>query len=97
MLAVQGALVVDPTQIPGLAAWPDHLRILVQAVEHFQQDSRVPGLLLGGSFASGEPDFYSDLDLYIVALMSTLQTCLPRRKRPQLLPVRYSPVSCPTT
>lgn len=32
----------------------------------FQDDHRVPGVLLGGSFAAGSPDFYSDLDLYVV-------------------------------
>src|SRR5437660_10548863 len=58
---------MDTMRIPGLVAWPEHRRVLAKAVERFQQDDRIPGLLLGGSFASGSHDFYSDLDLYIVA------------------------------
>ncbi len=59
--------VMDPMQIPRLAAWPEHRRVLARMVEYFQHDARVPGLLLGGSFAVGSPDFYSDLDLYVIA------------------------------
>ena len=57
---------MDPMQIPGLAVWPEYRRVLARATEHFQKDSRILGVLLGGSFASGTPDFYSDVDLYIV-------------------------------
>jgi Streptomycin adenylyltransferase len=57
---------VDLTRVGRLAAWPNHRRVLTQAIEHFHKDARVPGLLLGGSFAGGCPDFYSDLDLYVI-------------------------------
>jgi predicted nucleotidyltransferase len=57
---------MDLRQVVGLAAWPEHRRLLDRAVARFHKDARVPGLLLGGSFVSGNPDFYSDLDLYIV-------------------------------
>jgi predicted nucleotidyltransferase len=51
---------------PRLAAWPEHRRILTAAIDHFRTDLRVLGLLLGGSFAAGTPDVYSDIDLYII-------------------------------
>src|SRR5437879_6411063 len=54
------------SEIPRLAAWPEHRRVLTRAFEYLEQDSRVVGVLLGGSFVSGDPDFYSDLDLYLV-------------------------------
>jgi streptomycin adenylyltransferase len=57
---------MDPLQFPAFAAWPEHRGLLARAVGHFLGDTRVPGLLLGGSFVCGTPDFYSDLDLYIV-------------------------------
>jgi predicted nucleotidyltransferase len=59
-------MILDPKEIARLAAWPEHQRVLARVVERFQKDSRVAGLLLGGSFVSGKPDFYSDLDLYII-------------------------------
>jgi hypothetical protein len=58
---------MDEKQAPALEAWPQHRRVLEAALEHFLNDVRVPGLMLGGSFAAGSPDFYSDVDLYVVA------------------------------
>jgi predicted nucleotidyltransferase len=58
---------MDIGQIPGLRDWPQHRRVLAGAIAHFRHDSRVPGLMLGGSFAAGTVDFYSDVDLYVVA------------------------------
>jgi Streptomycin adenylyltransferase len=57
---------MEANEIPGLAAWPEHRRVLAAAIDYFRQDARVPGLLLGGSFAAGTADFYSDIDLYVV-------------------------------
>lgn len=63
---VEHMAVMDPMRIPDLATWPEHRRVLARATEYFHNDSRIPGVLLGGSLASGTPDFYSDVDLYIV-------------------------------
>ena len=52
--------------IPGLDLLAAHRALLEQAVDHFQDDDRVVGMILGGSLARGGADFYSDVDLYIV-------------------------------
>ena len=41
--------------------------LLQRAVDHFQDDKRVMGLVLGGSLAHGAAVSYSDVDLYIIA------------------------------
>jgi predicted nucleotidyltransferase len=52
--------------VPGLGLLPAHHTLLERAVDHFRDDGRVMGMILGGSLAHGVPDFYSDVDLYIV-------------------------------
>ena len=46
---------------------PQHRSLLELAVARFRDDDRVSGLVLGGSLARGEADFYSDVDLYVIA------------------------------
>jgi predicted nucleotidyltransferase len=53
--------------LPGLELLPTHRALLERAVDYFRDDDRVVGMILGGSLAYGAADFYSDLDLYIVA------------------------------
>jgi predicted nucleotidyltransferase len=53
--------------VPGIDLLPAHRALLERAVNHFQGDDRVLGMILGGSLAQGTADFYSDVDLYIVA------------------------------
>lgn len=53
--------------VPGLDLLPAHRTLLERAVNYFQSDDRVIGMILGGSLAHGAGDFYSDVDLYIVA------------------------------
>ncbi|WP_332368083.1 hypothetical protein [Spirosoma telluris] len=48
----------------------DHLKpfqsFIFKAIEYLQQDPETVGLAAGGSWASGEVDAYSDLDLVLV-------------------------------
>jgi len=53
--------------VPGLDLTAAHRALLQRAVDHFRDDKRVMGLVLGGSLAHGIADSYSDVDLYIVA------------------------------
>ncbi|HEX6711267.1 MAG TPA: hypothetical protein VF068_13135 [Rubrobacter sp.] len=53
--------------VPGLDRLPAHRTLLERAVNHFRDDARVVGMIMGGSLAHGAVDFYSDEDLYIVA------------------------------
>lgn len=57
-------MIVD--QLPALRRLPEHRRLLEQAVALFREDARVVGLVVGGSLAHGQADFYSDVDLYVV-------------------------------
>lgn len=43
-----------------------HRRMLADVVERSQTDDRIVGLALSGSFAHGEPDEFSDIDLVVV-------------------------------
>jgi hypothetical protein len=43
-----------------------HKQIFENAVSFLSSDERVKGIYLSGSFSSGNPDKYSDIDLYIV-------------------------------
>lgn len=43
-----------------------HTQLLNQAINCLENDSAIIGIILGGSVASGSPDCFSDLDLYIV-------------------------------
>src|SRR5712691_6521541 len=51
---------------PVLSDFPAHKRIAERIVDALLHDDRVIGIYLAGSFASGKPDVYSDLDFYIV-------------------------------
>jgi predicted nucleotidyltransferase len=53
--------------LPGLDLLSAHRTVLERAVSYFSDDNRVVGMILGGSLAHGAADFYSDVDLYIVA------------------------------
>ena len=46
---------------------PEHRRLLERAVARFWDDDRVSSLVLGGSLARGDADFYSDVDLYVIS------------------------------
>lgn len=54
------------TEFPVLEQFPAHRHLLERAVAHFQPDPRVVGLAVSGSIATGEMDFYSDIDLEVV-------------------------------
>jgi predicted nucleotidyltransferase len=54
-------------QLPVLERFPKHRQLLERAVAYFQADQRVVAVALGGSIAVGNMDFYSDIDLDIVA------------------------------
>jgi predicted nucleotidyltransferase len=54
-------------RLPDLDRLPEHRKLLEEAVTRFRNDIRVVGLVVGGSLAHGTADFYSDVDLYIVA------------------------------
>jgi hypothetical protein len=44
---------MEANEILALAPWPQHRGVLAAAIDYFRDDVRVPGLLLGGSFAAG--------------------------------------------
>jgi predicted nucleotidyltransferase len=48
------------------ADFPTHRRIAERILGLLEQDARVLGVYLSGSFASGKPDVYSDLDFGIL-------------------------------
>src|SRR2546426_1795259 len=58
--------VLDPGHWPELP--PMHRAFLDRALPMFQADARLAGLAAGGSFATGELDECSDLDLVVVSL-----------------------------
>ena len=49
-----------------LPRFPRHRELLENALSKLWSDERVIGLLIGGSIAQGEVDFYSDVDLYVI-------------------------------
>lgn len=56
-----------PSALPEMRDLPQQAAVLRRAVEYFEADARVTGLVLSGSLAFGERDRWSDVDLYIVA------------------------------
>ena len=46
--------------------FPAHKKIAERISDLLQQDERVLGIYVSGSFAYGQPDMYSDLDFYIL-------------------------------
>ena len=65
--------------VPGLDLLPAHRDLLERAVNHFRDDDRVVGMILGGSLARGAADFYSDVDLYIVAREESFEAVFDER------------------
>ena len=65
--------------VPGLDRLPAHRTLLDRAVSFFRDDDRVAGMILGGSLAHGAVDFYSDVDLYIVARDESFETVFDER------------------
>jgi predicted nucleotidyltransferase len=65
-----------------LESFPNHRRLLRRAVNQFRDDSRVDGLLLGGSLANEDIsiDRYSDIDLYIVVRDEDFDAVLDDRR-----------------
>jgi hypothetical protein len=60
--------------------------VLRAALAYFQGDARVPGMVLGGSFAGGRPDFYSDVDLYLIVRDEDFSTVLGEKERAAAAP-----------
>ena len=65
--------------VPGLELLPTHRALLERAVNNFRDDDRVVGMILGGSLARGAADFYSDVDLYIVAREESFEAVFDER------------------
>jgi hypothetical protein len=57
---------MDVTIPPALDGLPLHRARTLAACEHAAADERVLGMCIGGSFAGGSPDVYSDVDLKLV-------------------------------
>lgn len=53
--------------VTALREFPIHRELLESALRQFWSDERVVGLVIGGSIAQGAVDFYSDVDLYVIA------------------------------
>ena len=58
---------------------PVHRALVERAVNYFRDDDRVLGMILGGSLAHGPADFYSDVDLYIVARDESFEAVFDER------------------
>ncbi len=56
-----------PSALPEMRDLPQQTAVLRRAVEYFERDDRVTGLVLSGSLAFGRRDRWSDVDVYIVA------------------------------
>ena len=70
-----------PEDLIGLNRLPQHRSLLDRAVNHFRDDDRVLGLVLGGSLARGGADFYSDVDLYVIVRDEALDAVFAGRAR----------------
>lgn len=57
-----------------------HRELLERAVVRFRGDKRIVGLILGGSLAAGEWDFYSDVDLYVLVGNGVLEEVFAARE-----------------
>jgi predicted nucleotidyltransferase len=73
--------VTSAGRAPDLGRLPKHRDLLERAVAHFSDDDRVSGLILGGSLAHGSPDFYSDVDLYIIVRDESFDTVFAERDK----------------
>lgn len=65
--------------VSALDSLPAHRDMLQRAVNYFRGDERVVGTILGGSFARGDADFYSDVDLYIVTREGSFKAVFDER------------------
>jgi len=65
--------------VPGLDLLSAHRTLLERAVNYFQGDDRVVSMILGGSLSHGAVDFYSDVDLYIVARDESFEAVFDER------------------
>src|SRR5829696_5402181 len=66
--------------VPGLDLLSAHRALLERAVNYFQGDDRVVSKILGGSLSHGAVDFYSDVDLYIVARDESFEAVFDERE-----------------
>ncbi|MGG4108851.1 nucleotidyltransferase domain-containing protein [Paenibacillus lautus] len=60
---------------------PIHQQFINQAMERIRQDSRLTGLLIGGSVIRGTVDVYSDLDLIVVYDIAFKEEIMEQRIR----------------
>ena len=67
------------------ASFPGHHRVAARAIELLSSDPRVEGLYLSGSFADGEPDLFSDIDLNVVVGPQAIDEVI-RDHRAELFP-----------
>jgi hypothetical protein len=67
--------------LTGLDRFPEHRRVLDAMVGHYRDDRRVTGLLLGGSNVAGGMDFFSDVDLEVVAADAAFDAVFAERDR----------------
>lgn len=58
-----------------------HSDIAARAIQLLTSDDRVEGLYLSGSFASGEPDDFSDIDLYVVVGQGMIEEVIRDHRR----------------
>lgn len=65
--------------VPNPVPLPLHRALLQRAVNQFEDDDKAVGMILGGSLAHGNADFYSDVDLYVVTRDETLETLFEER------------------
>jgi predicted nucleotidyltransferase len=74
-----GTYLVIDARLPSLDRLPQHRELLERAFARFRDDVRAVGLVLGGSFARGGADFYSDVDLYVVVRDGAFEDVLAER------------------
>jgi predicted nucleotidyltransferase len=54
--------------------------LLDNAAAKLQNNSAILGVLLGGSIATGKPDHFSDIDLYLIVRDEDLKTVFADRE-----------------
>ena len=65
--------------LPSLDRLPQHRELLERVFARVRDDPRMVGLVVGGSFARGGADFYSDVDLYVVVRDGAFEDVLAER------------------
>jgi predicted nucleotidyltransferase len=66
--------------LEGLKLPSNHRDVINRSVAACQADERVVAAFLGGSYATGTADAYSDLDLYLITLDEAFQQFLAERR-----------------